>query len=168
MIIIHSQHTGEVKLTQYEADMAAQVGLRRHIESIYKGRYDHLNNGSTGWNEDIEGAAAELAVAKLYGVYWDGSVNTFKKSDISFKVQVRSTHLREGKLIVRDKDPDNDVYVLVTGQIPTFKVQGGMAGHQAKQKEYLFNPPGVRQSKPAYFVPIKDLYLSVQDLISCF
>lgn len=164
MAVIHSQHTGEVKLTEYEVHMAAGVGTRRHIESIYKGRYDNLNNGSAGWNEHIEGAAAELAVAKLYSVYWDGSVSTFKKADLGVRVQVRSTQLGDGKLIVRDKDPDDDIYILVTGRVPTFHIRGGIPGDHAKIQKYIFNPSGVKSGKPAYFVPPKDLYLSIQDL----
>lgn len=138
---------------------AAIVGCRRRIASIYddldddKGTY----NPNCPWMTDIEGAAAERALAKYMGVPWNGGVNTFKAPDVA-TFQVRSTTLGHGSLILRhrDKKPD-EIYVLVIGECkrrePSDRPHGGkyipigwMTCREAK------TPRWWRTDKNAWFV----------------
>lgn len=139
-----------VSLDLHEIEMAVQVGLRRRLETLRQGLKDaHGFGGEHPWELDIQGAAAELALAKFLGRYWDGSVNTMKRGDVG-QLQVRSTDRANGSLIIRSNDSDDDYFVLVTGSIPQFNVRGWIKGSDAKVAEYEKAPNG---RPPAWFVP---------------
>ena len=130
-----------IYLTDFEMRMAAHVGIERSIQSIAMGLKDaHGFDGDGRWDINIEGAAAEQALAKYLGRYWGGDIGTFKKPDIGKNIQVRSTVLRNGSLIIRENDNENDYYVLVTGKMPDFEIVGYILGKDAKQNEYWKQP----------------------------
>ena len=106
-----------------------------------------------GWTDDIEGAAAEMAWAKLRDRYWSYAVNTFKSGDVG-NVQVRSASRPTDSLIVRAKDSDIDVFVLMIGRSPTFRAVGWMRGKAAKQEKWERGP---NNRPPAWFVPQSEL-----------
>lgn len=137
-------------LTPYELHLAASVGVRRQIEAMSAGRPDRHGHSGAGWNLHLEGACGELAVAKALGRYWDGSVNTFKKGGDVGAVQVRTRSKHEYELIVRQGDRDSDVFVLVTGVAPSYRVRGWLRGGDAKRPEWE-KTHGDRP--PAWFVP---------------
>lgn len=145
----------QVILTQAEIEIAAAVGRLRRVESIRQGLIPaHGFDGHGYWDIDIEGAGAELAYAKSRGRYWGGCVNTFKGADVGTNVQIRSTKRKDGCLIVRDDDPEDHYFVLVTGEIPKFRVVGWMLGEDAKQERWAKEPNGRER---AYFVPQGEL-----------
>lgn len=152
-----------VTLSEEECMQAAVLGAARRIKSKTAGlRDNHGLTGGKGWDLDIEGAMAEMAMAKAMGVYFDPTVGTFKAPDVVSRsgagVQVRSTTRKDGRLIVRDPDPDDELYVLVISALPRFRIVGWMRGGDAKQDRYKTAPDrGPRKRKPAYFVPQKDL-----------
>jgi hypothetical protein len=145
-----------VILTQQEMEMASFVGCKRRCESKSKSRKDNDNLKNVGfkemdfWGIDIEGAAAEMAYCKFTNQFWSGSVNSFKAPDCGSDIQIRSTKLNNGCLIVREKDPDSDYYVLVSGIAPEFIICGWIRGSDAKKKSYERAP---NNRTPAYFVP---------------
>lgn len=146
----------EVTLTGFELSLAAPVGVRRHIDCLVNGRrqaaaaVDPVGN----WQQEVEGACGELAVAKVLGRYWSGSVNTFKMGGDVGDVQVRTRSRHEYDLIVRDRDRDADWFVLVTGTAPRYRVHGYIQGEAAKQPHYRKNFGGHGE---AFFVPQADL-----------
>lgn len=144
-----------VTLDDFELLQAAQVGIRRHIEAVTSGRPDrHGFDGSTGWQIHCEGACGELALAKAMNKHWSGSVNTFSSGGDVGRVQVRTRSKHDYELLVRDKDSDDDKFVLVTGTAPTYHIHGWIAGVDAKRVEWRQthgNRPG------AYFVPQSEL-----------
>ena len=147
-----------VKLTKFEAQTAAFVGVERRLTNRYKevGAKDYVKEVQFdlgGFERDIQAAAAEQAFAKARNKYWDYSVNTFKKPDVG-DVQIRHTTRNSGKLIVRPDDSDEEIFVLVTGEIPEFTIRGYMRGCEAKQDQFIDNPGG---GKPCWMVPQKDL-----------
>jgi hypothetical protein len=144
----------KVKLEWFECELAAQVGLKRNVEALRRDlkHFTPLLDHQSAWNNHIEGAAGELAFAKWVGHYWSGSVNTFKVPDVG-SVHVR-TSVANRDLIVRPKDDDSGVYVLVRGQIPEFEIIGWVYGHEAKQPLWLKNP---NNGTPCYIVPTSAL-----------
>lgn len=142
----------EVQLEWHEVLMAAAIGVNRHIESRRKGLKDFITiqgYGDNKWDMDIEGAASEMAVAKHLGLYWDGAINSFKGGDVG-RLQVRSARLHDYKLIVRNNDSDTDLFVLVTGSSPDYRIHGYLSGKMAKEAKWWHvpnKPPG------AFFVP---------------
>ena len=147
-----------VELDWNEVSLGAFVGLRRTITSLRKGRHrdvwaTKVKNKDSRWQVEIEGSLAEVAVAKHLGVFWDGSVDTFKRADVG-SVQVRHTELQEGCLIVRPEDADDEKYILVCGTYPIYELCGWMLGVMAKKEEFIRDPGGV---KSAFFIPQKFL-----------
>lgn len=143
----------DVVLERHEIEMVAAVGVRRRCASLDRLADRHGYNGENAWEQDIQAAAAELAVAKVINRYWDGSFDTYKRGDVG-SLQVRSTKRPDGSLIVRPDDPDDAVYFLVVGEIPEFTVIGWIKGQDAKQERYERAPGG---RPPAFFVPQDDL-----------
>jgi hypothetical protein len=139
-----------VLLDWFEIEQAALVGVRRRVESLRQQKQDaHGFDASAKWENDIQAAGAEIAFAKATGQYWDFSCNTWKRGDVG-TWQVRWTPLDSGALIVRPVDADDDVFVLVIGRLPEFRIVGCIPGRRAKQERWL-NAPNERP--PAYFVP---------------
>ena len=86
-----------VTLTGYEMAMASDAGRLRNISAMTKGRKESRPQIEGGeWQAHIEGAAGEVAAAKVMNVYWGGSVGTFKNGgDIDgtgWEVRTRSKH----------------------------------------------------------------------------
>ena len=149
----------KVILEPYEIAMAAHVGVARQLQAIAEGRPDvHGRIGEPGWNIHIEGAAGELACAKVLGRYWSGPVGTFKQGGDVGDLQVRT---RSGvgprtELIIRENDRDRDKFVLVVGLIPEFEVVGWIYAGRAKKVQEWKKTHGFRP--PAWFVPHHALY----------
>lgn len=146
----------EVVLTEYEMHLAAPVGVRRHIDCLVNGRRQAAAEKEPvgDWNQAVEGALGECAVAKFLKRYWNGSVNTFKLGGDVGDVQVRTRSKHHYDLIVRERDRDEDWFVLVTGTAPRYRLRGYMRGADAKQGQYLANHGG---HGAAWFVPAADL-----------
>ena len=119
-------------------------------DTLYEKRYsDHLRG-------HFLGACGEVAVAKLLGLHWAGTVDAFKdKPDILPNIEVRHRFDHKHDLIVRHDDPGERIYVLSTGDPPDIYVHGWMHGEDAKNDKWLRNYGG---HKPAFFVPQKFLH----------
>jgi hypothetical protein len=143
-----------IQLSPSEMMQAAIVGVMRNVGAIKQGRQpiagqkpEHL------WSNHIEGALAEMAAAKVLGVYWSGTVNTFAADDLE-DYEVRQTAKDDGPLIVRPHDDNTSIYILVTGVNGMYRVVGWLSGEDAK-KEHFKASPGGRPA--AYFVPQSEL-----------
>lgn len=137
-------------LTDMEQRLAVECGCRRQLESLRMGSPDGHGFRGDGWGIHIEGAAAELAVAKLLGLYWPASVGSYHDADLEHDIQVRLRREHKYELIVRPDDNDEHRYVHVTGTLPNFIVWGAIFGREAKQSEWLHDYGG---RPAAYFVP---------------
>ena len=102
-----------VTLTWSEVFHASSIGRMRKVRSMQKGSQNNHGFSGSGWNEDIEGACAEMAVAKSLQIYWNGGVDTYKDSDVGH-YQVRWSDKHNNSLIVRPDDADDAVFVFVT------------------------------------------------------
>jgi hypothetical protein len=151
-----AQLTPEIKLEWFELMMAANVGVTRRVVSLKNGLKSRLADSEPNfWAYEIEGAVAELVVAKVTNRYWDGSVNRFKADgDIGKLIQVRHTREHHNRLIVRPDDADDKPYVLVTGFNLVYRVPGWILGRDAKRPEWREAPVN---RAPAYWVKPQDL-----------
>jgi hypothetical protein len=139
-----------IELSFHEIYMAACIGVARRLASLKRNETNKVQNKDFGWHTDIEAACAELAVAKFLNIHWDGSINTFKKPDLSNSLQIRHTQLINGCLILRNQDCPHSKYVLVTGTHPQYKIAGYINGKDGMQDKFLRDPGG---NYPAWFVP---------------
>ena len=141
-----------IKLTENELIMAANVGVRRQSASLAKNLKDkHGASISKGWQLHIEGACGELAFAKAMNWFWNGSVNTFKLPDVG-NVQVRTRSEAHYELIIRKGDAG--IFVLVTGTAPEYKVHGWFNSLHVRD-EWIKDHGG---REKAFFVPQNELY----------
>jgi len=120
-----------VHLEKYELMMAAHVGVARQVNSCISGVENSVGNKDYSYRNCVEGAAAELVLAKYLGIYWDGSVDTFKgKPDVG-QFEVRQTKYHNGRLVLQENDSRDSTYVLVTGDCQDYIVQGWLPGRVA-------------------------------------
>jgi hypothetical protein len=156
-----------VTLTNYEMRHAAMVGVTRHIASRATGKANlrglNAKDVAEVWFVDLIGAMGEMAFAKVAGLYWPGSVNVGKfEADIPPDFQVRTAREHSHCLIVREDDPPEFRYALVTGTGPEFIVQGYICGHEAKQRQFFEDRGG--RGKPAYWIPQDQLTPANEEL----
>jgi hypothetical protein len=137
----------EIELTNAELMVASCVGSMRRVRSI--GRKNPYTTRSD-WDMDIDGAAAELAVAKYLNVYWIAGVNTFKAPDVA-ALQVRSTKRSNGRLIVHHNDNPTALFVLVICNFPHYRLVGSILGQAAKVPEFFEDESS--SGAAAWFVP---------------
>ena len=128
----------------------------RRIVSLQKGlKEKHGNDGSRGWDDNIEGACGECAFAKAMNLYWDGSINRFSAGgDVGERYQIRTLKCHHYDLLVRPGDADEKPYILVTGRSGKYQVHGWAWGREAKREEWLEAKGG---REPAYWMPQSEL-----------
>jgi hypothetical protein len=126
--------TVDVRLTGDDVERASNVGRLRHVHSLRRGEKhrDGKDNQASGWNDHIEGAIAELVVAKYLGIPWSASVDTFRTQADVGPYDVRWASKSYG-LIVRDRDKDERVHILVVGVGLVYTIVGWIWGWEARQ-----------------------------------
>lgn len=128
-----------IKLTHAELYLGGIVGTMRRVASIQNGNDKHKHALISNWATDTDGACAEIAVAKHFGVYWEPRVNAFKLPDVGDGyIQVRSTTRHDGRLIVRANDADIDRFLLVICDVPRYLLIGSLLGCAAKLDEFVY------------------------------
>lgn len=156
--------TMEITLTTYEMMMAANVGVMRQVQNVKKDRRDaHGAPFDSGWQLHIEGAMGECAVAKALGLYWNGNIGRLDMPDVG-PLQVRTRSRDHYDLIVHKDDPDDAVFIHVTGRNGTYTIGGYITGAEAKRPEYWQDPAGGR---PAFFVP-QDKLIPIGELTNVY
>lgn len=139
-----------IRLTLFEILEAASKGVMRQVQNLEK-RRRQANNHDPGrdWQDHINGALGECAVAKWLGIYWTGNLGNLQAADVGpFEVRTRS---RAGyDLILHESDPDDRAFVLVTGLNGEYVIRGWILARDGKKREYWKDPAGGR---PAFFVP---------------
>jgi len=111
--------------------MAASHGLLRRYEKLAGKRGDRIQKEQSTWDNEIEGACAELAWCKLYKHYWTG-VTGLRAKD-GGNVEIRWTRWPAGGLIVYPHDKDDAIFVLSRGAAPTYNFIGWLTGGDGKR-----------------------------------
>tara|TARA_Y100000004_G_C8893650_1_gene403154 strand:- start:497 stop:967 length:471 start_codon:yes stop_codon:yes gene_type:complete len=131
-----------VELRWEEMWHGVHVGASRRIAVLKRGGRDRhgANPENIAWKADIEGACAELAVAKALGIEWPASVDQGSDPDLWPDIEVRRTN---PSLIVRPNDYQDRKYVWVSGWAPKYEVVGWILGADAMNEKWLtdFNKP---------------------------
>ncbi len=141
-----------IVLTEEELVEGGTIGVRRQAENIRRNRPDAYGcKPEVGWQVHVEGALAERSVAKLLGAVWTGNLGDLKASDVG-RYQVRSTSHPNGRLIIHDRDADDDVFILITGLNGTYHAHGWIMGNTGKRENWRDDPTSGK-GRPAYFVP---------------
>ena len=139
----------EVELTEAEIEFAGRVGVMRQFMAIsqkYRPRY-----GCRGdpWQIHVDGAEAELAVAKYLGIEWVPSLERQREGEHDVgELEVRSTRWRNGHLMLHPPDPDDAWFVLVISMPPRFRLAGCIRARDGKRDEWWR-----ATDRAAYWVP---------------
>jgi hypothetical protein len=143
-----------VELTSYELRICAWVGKKRYEAAVEA----HRNAGQGPSRDDhspanhIRGAECEFSASILLNLYWRPTIGFIKSKDVGGLIEVRSTVLSYGRLIVK---PDGDgPFVLVIKENDSTFHWGGWMHAEAAKKFPLTTDKG----DPAHFVPQR--YLS--------
>jgi hypothetical protein len=129
-----------VALTPDEQKAYARVGIDRRINAMARKRKGAhgFNRDFEGWQIDVEGALCEGAAAKALGLAYvptDDALDTLL-GDIGPGLQVRGTKYPSGSLLIHDKDPDDDIYILVTGIDGNYVLRGWIQAKHGKQPNF--------------------------------
>ena len=150
-----------VRLEWYEVSVALHISGLRHAMCVRDKREDNKSYEGRDVHDNLYGVLGEMAVAKLKGIYFPATVDTFKDADLGKNIQVRTVGSnRNRNLIVRPDDSSTDVFVLV--EITKMQgyyegiVHGWIWGKDAKRDEWL-SDFGQPYKAPAYKVPTEEL-----------
>ena len=138
-----------IHLTQAECAFAAQIGCRRFINAKFNNRQDYIGL-SNGWEDNIEGALAEVAFAKHMNLWFDPNLGKFGEPDVD-DWHVRSTKYLNGKLCIHP-DERTGKYVLLTGKFNEWSVKGWIDAEQGRQEQFYMS---LRDDRPVkcYWIP---------------
>lgn len=147
----------KVQLSWLEMMVAAQVGAARNIQSLKQNWEPAAGVGLVNsWTLNAEGAAGEMAVAKLLNVYWEPIAGDSKASDVG-PFQVRTNISRKHTdLCLRPKDRDDRIYISVLSFAPIFEVVGWITGADGKQQKWL--RAGAPDRPDCFYVPRSELH----------
>lgn len=140
-----------VTLSWSEVMFTAIVGCMRHVHALRQGRKHSAGAPEDlGWQMHIEGAAGEFALAKAFGLFWNGTIGIINADDVG-RFQVRTSPHERDHLIVRPEDPEDRPFVFVTGRSPRFHLRGWIYAGEAKRTRFWTDKGNGRP--PAYFIP---------------
>ena len=121
-----------ITLNEMEQALAKKVGIQRHKQNLANG----TNSDAVAKPEnDINGFAGELAVARVINSYPDLSIGPHRrgydlkmrgKRGEDIRIDVKTTKHNPGYLIAKKwrEVTDCDMYVLVSGRMPRYQIMG--------------------------------------------
>jgi hypothetical protein len=143
-----------IRLDREQQTICARLGILRNLYAIEQGNADLHGHKGPGWNIHIEACGGECAFGLATGLSWPMTLNTYKEPDFRGKnnepIQVRTRLQHSYELIVREDDNPEELFVLVTGQMPVYRVVGWIGGYEARQSVWRRNHGG---REWAWFVP---------------
>lgn len=145
-----------VRLLPQEIQVGATVAIAKNVYALWTDAKPTAGCGDDNyWDRTIEGYLAEMAVAKAMGAYWAGGANVgVNRFDVG-ELQVRHTVKPDGCLIIRERDPRDDIYILVVGRKGEYRLCGWIRGSEAERLGDLRKPNG---RPPARFIAQNSLH----------
>jgi hypothetical protein len=164
--LVGSNGNARIVLPTLTMIVALQVGMRRYLRGRlgnYRSRAGRVRD-ETAWRDDMEGSCAECAYAAWRDVFWcPDSPNDRDSGDVAGDY-VRSTRWEHGQLIIDQWDaPDARRYVLLVGELDTWRIAGWLFAGEGKQERYERRPgdgkhPAMREGGGGYFIPQSELH----------
>lgn len=147
-----------VTLSEQDQMTCAMLGAGRRVRAIRKQR-SHPDGAPDDrdtyqkWGQEIEGVAAEMAVAKHCGVFYSPGLDTDHYTGDVNGWEVRHTILPHGGLLIKPSESESTTFVLVTGEIPTLTIVGWCTGADGRSPEHW----NEKLPRPCYLVQQKYL-----------
>jgi hypothetical protein len=123
--------------------------------------YFDPGGGEDRMDVNVRGFAAELAAHRVTGAVlnWDYLPEDYRRKDkppdLGRRTEVRNAKSHQGRLWASKADPATNVFLLVTGTVPTFRIRGWVEGSDLKIADRREMPPAVRY--PGFFIDALDL-----------
>jgi hypothetical protein len=154
-----------VTLDPWELSIGSRAGCARMSASIFNGDPDQNGFFGDGWGAHIDGACAEMAVAKHLGLYWTGAPNVYRKAPDVGPYQVRGRPLvthnpkpTDNRMIIRPRDKPLEepyqIWIAVATECPHYHLMGWIYGKYAVQDQWL---EGYGPKPKAWFIPYEEL-----------
>jgi hypothetical protein len=138
----------QVILTSWESRICMWVGRQRYANANALERDPGEGPPHDNDKMDIRGAHCEFAASIILNLYWRPTIGEIKGRDVGGLVEVRSTVLSDGRLIVKPKDADAP-FVLIVADMDDlrFRFGGWMWASDAKRA-----PLNSEHGDPAHYV----------------
>ena len=150
----------ECVLTIYESRMLTWVGRKRFENAVRNHRNPGDGPSSSGPEHHIRGTHCEYASSIIFNLYWRPAIGELERPDVGGLLEVRSTDLEHGRLIVKPNDDDDAPFVLIEdmGNLH-YRAVGWLYARQAKQfpLERKWLKRWSRWGDPAHYVSRQDL-----------
>jgi hypothetical protein len=156
-----------VRLSEREMLLAASSGVQREVECLRKldsgksvvSEYEKNNNqvGPGGlWQNHVEGAMGEFAVAKFLGLY-PGAITDAKATDVGEHYEVRTRPLKYQELFIKKDEKEDKYYILVQGSYGRYTICGWISAYEVfTHRDWYHNNEG--KTSHRYWVPNEFLY----------
>ena len=133
-----------VKLTETEAKIAEFVGKSRFNNARKNKIYNGKKGPQSDYETDLEGAASELAAAKILNLWPDLQIEKVPTHDLIFKgitIDVKTTKYHKGRLIasLHKKEKSCDYYMLMIGSFPEYSCAGFAKKEKLLNKNTITN-----------------------------
>jgi hypothetical protein len=137
----------KITLNEAEQKLAKYLAVSRHSNARGKGKPNAKMGNQSDEETDLEGIAGEIVVCKALNVYPDTEIDLIDlpKYDLmthkGSKVDVKTTQYTSGRLLAtkNKKLGECDIYILVTGTFPTYKIVGWCRDDELLKEENLIN-----------------------------
>lgn len=143
-----------VTLTEAEARICEWVGKQRQANALRLNRDPGRGPSQVTRSaiNHIRGAECEFAASVILNLSWRPTIGRIDQPDIGGLIEVRSTELPFGRLIIKPADEDRP-FTLIVKSDHDFRMAGWMNSSEAKRSFPLLTVHG----DPAHFVRQSDL-----------
>lgn len=144
--------SNRIVLSVSQIQMVSFAGINRHIQFLLrKAKPQYGQEENSRWDQQIEGALSEYALAKFLNKHWEG---TGKAGGDDLKdEEVRVTKYQSGWLPLHPADKDDKRYWLLTGENGIYTVRGYIYAKDGKQEKFWVKKEEKGRDRSCYEVP---------------
>jgi len=133
-----------VHLNETEQEICNKLAEERYANNREANIKDRKIGPQTTKETDLDGIGAEFAVAKVLNIYPDLSIKP-RKGGVELvarnhaRIDVKQTRHKKGHLlaVITKKKGETDVFILVTGQMPEYRIKGWCFEKELLMKENI-------------------------------
>jgi len=137
----------KIILNECEQKLAKYLAVSRHSNARGKGKPNAKMGNQSDEETDLEGIAGELVVCKSLNLYPDTDIDLIDlpKYDLmtakGSRVDVKTTKYLSGRMLAtkKKKVDDCDIYVLVVGEFPAYRIAGWCKSEELLRPENLID-----------------------------
>ena len=148
--------SNNIVLTASQIQMVALAGINRHLQFLIRNAKPQYGQAeSSRWDQQIEGALSEYALAKFLNKHWEG-VGVAGGDDLG-EEEVRVTKYKTGWLPLHPADKDHKRYWLLTGENGVYTIRGYIYAINGKLQKYWVKKEEKGRDRSCYEIPQSDL-----------